>query len=107
MTEPRELLGSADRFQQRLSSFALRHGGRLNLNFEHKPLGVHQQMPFASLHLFASVIASYARFSVVFTLWLSMMAALGSASRPNFTRISSRNTRLICSQRLSRRQRRK
>ena len=43
-------------------------------------------MPLASGYPFTSVVASRPPFSVVFTDWLSMMAALGVAYRPAASR---------------------
>jgi hypothetical protein len=51
--------------------------------FEDQPLRVDDQVAFASFDLFACVVAATAPFSVVFTDWLSMIAALGVASRPS------------------------
>ena len=58
---------------------------------ENQPLGIDDQVTFASFDLFARVVAATAPFSVVFTDWLSIMAALGVASRPSSWRSSSRN----------------
>lgn len=58
--------------------------------FEHQTFGVDNQVSFASFDVFARIIASTAPFSVVLTDWLSMMAALGVASRPSSWRRSSR-----------------
>lgn len=60
--------------------------------FEDQTFRIDDQVTFASLDLFACVVASTAPFSVVFTVWLSMMAALGVASRPNSWRRSSRKS---------------
>jgi len=59
-------------------------------SFEDQAFGVNNQMAFASLDVFACVVAATAPFSVVLTDWLSMMAALGVASRPSSWRRSSR-----------------
>ena len=53
--------------------------------------GVHYDVALASRHPFARVIASGPPFSVVFTDWLSMMAALGVASRPSLSRTTGRS----------------
>ncbi len=45
--------------------------------------GVNHDMALAALHLLAGVIAPRPPFSVVFTLWLSMMAAEGVGSLPS------------------------
>ena len=52
---------------------------------------VYQDMPLTSIDLLARVVSSSPPFSVVFTDWLSRMAALGSPSRPSWRRVSRRN----------------
>ena len=47
---------------------------------------VHYDVALAPRCLLADVVAPRPAFSVVLTLWLSMMAALGMASRPSFSR---------------------
>lgn len=53
--------------------------------------GVYNDMPFASRNLLARVIATRPPFSVVFTDWLSMMAALGVGSLPSASRTLGRS----------------
>jgi hypothetical protein len=60
-------------------------------SLQDQALGINDQMALASFDLFAPVIASTAPFSVVFTDWLSTIAALGVASRPSAWRSSSRS----------------
>jgi hypothetical protein len=55
----------------------------------------------------AAVIAPDPPFSVVFTVWLSMIPALGSRVRPEASRTSPRRLSCIRSQTLARRQVRK
>ena len=47
---------------------------------------VDRDVTLAALDLFTRVVAPRPPFSVVLTLWLSMMAALGLASRPSRSR---------------------
>jgi hypothetical protein len=62
--------------------------------------GVHQQalrvdedMPLLTLNFFARIVTMRVDgrppFSALFTLWLSMMAAVGEASRPALSRHST------------------
>src|SRR5262249_5751769 len=57
---------------------------------QEEALRIHQDMPLASLHLLAAVVATRPPFSVVLTDWLSRMAALGLTSRPARRRACSR-----------------
>src|SRR5829696_101644 len=56
--------------------------GRLGLQDQAAPVGIDHDLPLAPLHLLAGVVASGPSLSVVLTLWLSMTAAEGDASRP-------------------------
>ena len=58
-------------------------------------------MAFTSLDFLACVVAAWPPFSVVLTVWLSIIAALGSASRPIEVRNCSRKAVLTRSQVLS------
>ena len=58
---------------------------------EEQPGGIHYDVALAPGHLFARVIAARPPFSVVFTYWLSMMAALGVASLPSRSRTMGRS----------------
>ena len=53
-------------------------------------LGIDKNMPLLALDLLARIIAmrvdAVPPFSALFTLWLSMMAAVGDASRPACSR---------------------
>ena len=59
---------------------------RMDDRVQQKPLRIYKDMPLLSLDLLAGVIARRIDldppFSALFTLWLSMMAAVGLASRP-------------------------
>jgi hypothetical protein len=54
-------------------------------------VGIHQDMALAAFDLLASVIAAPPLLWLVFTDWLSIIAALGVGSRPCFTRTCSRS----------------
>ena len=60
-------------------------------------LGVYRDVPFAALDLLAAVITALPPFCTVFTLWLSMMATVGSGFLPAFTRTLRRRSWLISS----------
>jgi hypothetical protein len=53
---------------------------------EQQPLRVDRNLALAPLDLLGGIVAARPPFSVVFTLWLSMMAAVGLASRPSLSR---------------------
>src|SRR5215207_7217714 len=65
--------------------------GRMHDHTEQQPLRVDRNMALAPLDLLGGIVAARPPFSVVFTLWLSMMAAVGLASRPSPSR--NRTTR--------------
>jgi len=56
-----------------------------------KPEGVDCNMALSATYLLAGIVASGPPFSVVFTDWLSRMAALGEGSWPQASRSSSRS----------------
>ena len=59
---------------------------------------VHDDMPLAARHLLTGIITTRPPFSVVFTLWLSMIAALGLVCRPSAVRTLSRRASWTLSQ---------
>jgi hypothetical protein len=63
-------------------------------NKHHKPQGVYQQMALTAFDDFTAIKTSEPPFSVVFTLWVSMIAALGVASLPSWRRTISRKAAL-------------
>jgi hypothetical protein len=69
--------------------------GFAHKGFENQPFRIHNQMAFAPFDTLTAIIASYAPFSVVLTDWLSMLPALGVASRPNWRRSCSRKASFI------------
>ena len=64
--------------------------GSMNHHGQQQSHGVHHDVPLASGYPFASVVTPRPPFSVVFTDWLSMIAALGVASRPATSRTRTR-----------------
>src|SRR5260221_1780882 len=58
---------------------------------------IHHNMAFAPFDALTRIKALQPPFSVVLTLWLSILAALGWASCPKHTRSRSRSTVLTCS----------
>ena len=59
---------------------------------QQQPYGIDGDVAFAAGHLLTSIIAARPPFSVVFTDWLSMMAALGVGSLPSKRRTFGRST---------------
>jgi hypothetical protein len=57
---------------------------------EQQPHGVDYDVALAAVDLLPRIEATGPPFSVVFTDWLSMMAALGVGSRPASIRVRSR-----------------
>ena len=84
--EPVQQLG-----QDQLGYISILDTGGVNHYGQKQARGVHYDVALASRHPFARVIASGPPFSVVFTDWLSMMAALGVASRPSLSRTTGRS----------------
>ncbi len=66
---------------------------------QEQPQRVDQQVAFAAVQLLGAVIAVPPPFSVVLTLWLSKITALGVGSRPWRRRSCSRSLARICSHR--------
>ncbi len=71
---------------------------RMNHNYQYQSQRIDQQMTLAPVYFLASVVPVKPPFSVVFTDWLSTMAALGSASRRSWTRTSVRRQSWMCFQ---------
>ncbi len=69
---------------------AVLHTGRDHLDAKHQADSVDQQIALDALYLLASIVADRIGrappFSVAFTLCVSMIAALGEASRPSASR---------------------
>ena len=77
---------------QQLRSISVLNVGRMNHHVQQQSCGVHYDVVLSTFDLFARVVAARPPFSVVLTDWLSMMAALGSASLPSASRTSGRNS---------------
>jgi hypothetical protein len=77
--EAHELL--SDQVEQNLGAVTILDVCCMDYHNEYQSKSVYEQMPLASINLLASVISMEPPFSVVLTDWLSMIAALGSASR--------------------------
>ncbi len=89
MAQAGELLGQMA--QHEAGAIAVLDIGRVDDDLEQQPLRIHGDVAFASLHFFAAVVAARPPLCVVFTDWLSMLAALGVASRPARRRSASRS----------------
>ena len=72
--------------QQQNTAVPVLNVGRMNDRVQEQPLRVYEYVPFLALDPFARVeprrIDAGPPFSALFTLWLSMMQAVGLASRP-------------------------
>jgi hypothetical protein len=86
--EAHELL--SDQVEQKLGAITILDVGCMNDHSKYQPQSVYEQVPLSAINLLASVISMEPPFSVVLTDWLSMIAALGSASRPSVSRSSVR-----------------
>ena len=84
--------------QNQLGSITILNIGRMNCAVQKQTQGVHNDVTLAALHFLAGVVAARAPFSVVFTLWLSMIAALGLFLRPSRLRTRSRRVSWTFSQ---------
>jgi hypothetical protein len=81
---------SARRSQQAGGAIAILHAGRDYLDAEQKSDGIDEHVALDTLGFFARVVADRigvgAPFSAAFTACVSMMAAVGDASRPSVSR---------------------
>ena len=94
-------------FQYQPSTVAILNVGGMHYRRQQQPQSIHHNVTFASLYPLARVVTSRPPFSVVFTDWLSMTAALGLAARPWDCRRLERRASLALCQVLSLRQVRK
>ena len=80
------------RRQQQDAAIAVLNAGGMNDGMEQQTQRIYQNMALLALDLLARIIAmridAGPPFSALFTLWLSMMAAVGLASRAAFSRHS-------------------
>ena len=77
-------------FQDLLGTVAVLNVGRVNDHTQQQTDRIDQNMPFPAFYLFARIVTTRPPFSVVFTDWLSIIAALGVGSRPACRRVCSR-----------------
>jgi len=75
-----------DLFQQIPGAVGVLDIGGMDENTEQEAGGIDPNMAFAALDLLGGIVAARPPFSVVLTLWVSMMAAVGLASRPSLSR---------------------
>ena len=75
-----ESVQQVDQYQP--SAVPVLYIGGMHHHRQQQSQGIHHDMPLASGYPLARVVASGPPFSVVFTDWLSMIAALGLARRP-------------------------
>lgn len=66
--------------------FSVMDGRRVDVDRQRHPQRVDDQVPLAPLQLLAAVVAAKAPFSLVFTVWLSMIPAVGTAALPDCLR---------------------
>ena len=60
--------------------------GGVNDDARQQAKGIDRNMALASFDLLGGIVAARPPFSVVLTLWVSMIAAVGLASRPSCSR---------------------
>jgi len=74
-------------------SVAILDVGRMNRAAQQQTERIYENMPFLALDLFSGIVAMRIDvrplFSALFTLWLSMMAAVGLVSRSSCSRHST------------------
>jgi hypothetical protein len=81
----------SERREQVFATIVVLKTGLVHELVHDQTVGIHQDMALAAFDLLASVIAAPPPFWLVFTDWLSIIAALGVGSRPCFTRTCSRS----------------
>ena len=84
--EEREAPG--DPVEDERGAVAILHPGGVDLDAQHQAEGVGDQVPLAALDPLSRSYPTSSRASApVFTLWLSMIAAVGLSSRPSSSRV--------------------
>ena len=68
--------------------------GRMHHHRQQQAHGIYDDVSLSTVDLFTSIIATRPPFSVVFTLWLSMIAALGVGFLPSASRTQGRSVSL-------------
>ena len=86
--EPRE--APLERPEELFAPVMILDVGFMHEQMQDHPSGIDEQVPLAPFHAFAPVKAARPPFWLVFTDWLSIIAALGVGSRPVLTRTRSR-----------------
>ncbi len=89
--------------KQELGTITILDVGGMHHYGNYQTHSIYEQMPLAPVNFLPGIISMEPPFSVVFTDWLSMMAALGSASRASVFRSFSRKALCIRSHVPSRR----
>ena len=103
--EPGEPVQQLD--QHQLGPIPVLDVGGMNSYGQEQPGGIHHNVALAPRYLLPRIVAPRPPFSVVFTDWLSMMAALGVASLPSLSQTWLRSASSTRSQVLSARHFRK
>ena len=93
--------------QHRFRSITVLEASGMHQHDEEQPQDIDDDVALAPTDALAAVIAAGPPFSVVFTVWLSMIPALGSRVRPEASRRSPRNVSCMRSQTPARRHVRK
>jgi hypothetical protein len=75
-----------DLFQQIPGAVGVLNISGVDEDTKQKAGGIDPDMAFAALDLLGGIVAARPPFSVVLTLWVSMMTAVGLASRPSVSR---------------------
>ena len=86
MDDPQEAVQGLQLGQDKKGSVAILDVGRMDGNRQQKSQRIDGDMALAPVYLLAGIVAADPPFSVVFTLWLSRIAAVGLASRPSCSR---------------------
>ena len=77
-----------DPVENQRRAVAILHAGGVDLDTQHQAEGVCDQVPLAALDPLPASYPTILRASaLVFTLWLSMIAAVGLSSRPSSSRV--------------------
>ena len=85
-------------FQNQLRSVTVLDVSRVNGTTQNQAQRIYDDVTLAPLYFLAGVVAARAPFSVVFTLWLSTIAALGLFLRPSLSRMRLRRVSWTFSQ---------
>ena len=75
-----------DLLQQIPGTVGVLNIGGMNDDAEQEAGGIDRDMALATLDLLGGIVAARPPFSVVLTLWVSMITAVGLASRPSVSR---------------------